>query len=70
MSEVKARAYAKINLFLRVLSAENGYHTIESVNQSVDLFDEIVLSKTEGNAITSNFKGDNSLVVLSRIAEA
>ena len=70
MSEVKARAYAKINLFLRVLSAENGYHTIESLNQSVDLFDEIVLSKTEGDAVTSDFEGDNSLVVLSRIAEA
>ena len=69
MSEVKARAYAKINLFLRVLSAENGYHTIESLNQSVDLFDEIVLSKTEGG-VTSDFAGDNSLVVLSRIAEA
>lgn len=69
MSEVKARAYAKINLFLRVLSAENGYHTIESLNQSVDLFDEIVLSKAEGG-VTSDFPGDNALVVLSRIKEA
>ena len=69
MSEVKARAYAKINLFLRVLSAENGYHTIESLNQSVDLFDEIVLSKAEGG-VTSDFAGDNSLVVLNRLAEA
>lgn len=67
MSAVKARAYAKINLFLRVLNAENGYHTIESLQQSVDLFDEIVLSSRADNMIVSDFPEDNSLTVLRRI---
>ena len=37
-------AYAKINLYLDVLSKmENGYHEIESVMQSVSLCDKITL---------------------------
>ena len=70
MSAVKARAYAKINLFLRILNAENGYHTIESLQQSVHLFDEITLSSRADDKIVSDFPGDNSLVVLQRIQQA
>ena len=70
MSEkISVRAYAKINLFLRILSVENGYHKIESFQQSVDLFDEVTLCKSGGKKITSDFPEDNSLVVLKRIAE-
>ena len=39
------RAAGKINLYLDVLSrAENGYHTIESVMQSVSLSDRVTVS--------------------------
>lgn len=42
--KLSALAYGKINLYLDVLSRmENGYHNIESVMQSVSLFDEICL---------------------------
>ena len=71
MSEfVKARGYAKINLFLRILGAKDGYHEIESLMQSIDLFDEITLSKTTNDTVTSSFSKDNSLAVLERIREA
>ena len=66
---VSARAYAKITLFLRIAAAKDGYHEIEALQQSVDLFDEITLSKRADNEITSDFAGDNSLVVLRKLAE-
>jgi 4-diphosphocytidyl-2-C-methyl-D-erythritol kinase len=47
MSSVSLSAPAKINLFLEILSKrEDGYHNIESVLQTVNLFDEITLTKT------------------------
>lgn len=71
MSEVvSARGYAKINLFLRILGAKDGYHEIESLLQSIDLFDEITLSKTADDAVTSSFSEDNSLVVLQALKDA
>lgn len=56
----KRTAYAKINLYLDVLGKmENGYHEIESVMQSVSLYDEITLTLGDGDGIeiTSNFQG-------------
>lgn len=70
MSEsVSARAYAKVTLLLRVTGKKEGYHEIEALQQSVDLFDEITLSKRKDGEITSDFAGDNSLVVLKKLAE-
>lgn len=47
------RAPAKLNLHLRVLSAEesgrnDGYHNIESVFQAIDLCDELIVEKKAG----------------------
>ena len=67
---VSARGYAKINLFLRILGAKEGYHEIESLLQSIDLFDEITLEKTTDDSVTSSFPGDNSLVVLQTLKDA
>lgn len=42
---MKIKVYAKLNLALNVLSLENeGYHQLDMVNQSIDLFDEIELT--------------------------
>lgn len=69
MSEsVKKRAYAKINLFLRVGGRKEGYHEIETLMQSIDLFDEIILAKTEDGSVTSDFPGDNSVKVLNLLS--
>lgn len=44
MAELRLRANAKINLFLEVLDKRpDGYHNIETVFQSIDLHDVIIL---------------------------
>lgn len=68
-ASVSRRAYAKINLFLRIVGAKAGYHLIESLMQSIDLCDEVTLEKREDGLLTSDFPEDNSLVVLRRLAE-
>ena len=69
MTAVNARAYAKITLFLRITAVKDGYHEIEALQQSIDLFDEITLSKREDDEITSDFPNDNSLIVLRHLAK-
>ena len=53
-----ARSYAKINLTLDILSKRSdGYHTIETIMQTVNLFDLIIVDKCEnGIKITTNKK--------------
>ena len=44
MQYLKLKAYAKVNLVLEVIGKlENGYHDIETIFQTVDLFDDIVI---------------------------
>ena len=66
---VSLRAYAKITLFLRIKGKEETHHDIETLQQSIDLFDTVTLTKRQDNEITSDFAGDNSLVVLKKLAE-
>ena len=50
MKFIVQKAYAKINFNLRVLpSRTDGYHSIESIFQTIDLFDELEVSVTEEN---------------------
>lgn len=39
------KAYAKLNLTLNVLDAQNGFHNIDSVATSVDIFDVVEVTK-------------------------
>jgi 4-diphosphocytidyl-2-C-methyl-D-erythritol kinase len=52
---MRIRAYGKINLYLQVLddsaSLGRGYHRLKTVYQTIGLYDEIILSKTEGRGI-------------------
>jgi 4-diphosphocytidyl-2-C-methyl-D-erythritol kinase len=49
---MKLRAYAKINLGLDVTGTrENGYHEVRMIMQTVDLYDEIFLEKSDGREI-------------------
>lgn len=49
------RAYAKINLGLRILERRpDGYHNIETVFHRIDLFDEIVFSSSSNIMVESN----------------
>ncbi len=50
---LKLYSYGKINLFLDIEERlANGYHTLKSVMQSIDLRDEILLDTTDENEIT------------------
>ena len=50
MKFIVEKAYAKVNFNLRVLPCRtDGYHSIESIFQTIDLFDELEVSVTEEN---------------------
>ena len=50
---IKAHAPAKINLGLEILNKRNdGYHSVDMVMQSVDLFDDIILKETNDKCIS------------------
>ena len=54
------KAYAKINLMLDILSTlENGYHELFMIMQSVGLYDEVTVEKTDSTdiIITCNVEG-------------
>ncbi len=51
MDTVKLKARAKINLSLNVTGRrDNGYHDVRMVMQSIDLYDEITISKIQRSA--------------------
>lgn len=58
-SEIKA--YAKVNLFLDITGRlDNGYHTLNTVMQQIDLYDEITAEISDGDGIF--IKCDNPAV--------
>lgn len=52
---MRIRAYGKINLYLQVLddfpSVGGGYHKLQTIYQTIGLYDEIILSHTEEQGI-------------------
>lgn len=48
MNSVKVRAYAKLNLTLEITGVSSGFHMLDSLVASVDLFDEIKAKKRKG----------------------
>ncbi len=53
---LKAKAFAKLNLFLDVLGKrEDGYHDIDSVMQSVSLYDEVELSPRDDGKVVITY---------------
>lgn len=54
---LKAKAFAKLNLFLDIVGKrENGYHDIDSVMQSVDLYDEIEAELSHDGTVTITYE--------------
>jgi 4-diphosphocytidyl-2-C-methyl-D-erythritol kinase len=59
------RSYAKLNLFLRVIGKQGGYHLLQSLMQTIDLHDEITFEESKdfhfsaSNPLLSN---DNLIV--------
>ncbi|MBR2337278.1 MAG: 4-(cytidine 5'-diphospho)-2-C-methyl-D-erythritol kinase [Clostridia bacterium] len=54
---VHTKAYAKINLSLNVFNSENGYHNLDSVVSTVDLYDEIIASKRKDDRVNVIMRG-------------
>lgn len=58
MCEICLPAYAKVNFGLNVLSREqsgySGFHNIESIFQTVNLYDELVITKQQEKTCTVN----------------
>lgn len=54
MNEYLIKAYAKINLGLDVVKRlENGYHEVKMVMQTIGIYDEILLEKTDSGIIVT-----------------
>lgn len=55
--KVREKAYAKLNLTLSVTGVRNGYHMLDSLICSVDLFDLILLNKRKDKLVTVEMHG-------------
>ncbi len=54
MDRVTQRAYAKLNLTLGVLyKRSDGYHALDSIMQSIDLFDTVTIERANDVLVTS-----------------
>ncbi len=57
MKTVKIKSYAKVNLTLEITGEEGGYHLLDSLVASVNLFDLIVLKKRKDSLCSVTMKG-------------
>lgn len=60
MDTVKIKSYAKVNLTLEIVGVEGGYHLLDSLVASVDLFDLVVVKKRKGKLSFVTMKGMGS----------
>ena len=60
MRAVKIKSYAKINLTLEIVGQQDGYHMLDSLVSSVDLYDYIVLKKRKGTLSSITMHGQGS----------
>ena len=60
MNETTVRAYAKVNLTLEIVGRENGYHQLDSLVASVDVYDSIRLKKRKGRLSSIWMHGQGS----------
>ena len=57
MESVRIKAYAKINLTLHITGVQDGYHTLDSLVASVDLYDAITIKKRRDKQIFVTMHG-------------
>lgn len=59
MNKLQRKAYAKINLVLDVLGTlPNGYHEVRMIMQTVDIWDELTLEKTQSGIVITTDSGE------------
>jgi 4-diphosphocytidyl-2-C-methyl-D-erythritol kinase len=57
MKTVKVKSYAKVNLTLEIVGTDGGFHLLDSLVASVNLFDTLVLKKRKDNLCSVLMKG-------------
>ncbi len=62
MNTVKTFAYAKVNLTLDIVGAENGYHMLDSLAVTIDLADKIVVKKRKDPLVNVFMHGKGSSI--------
>ena len=60
MNTVKIKAYAKVNLTLEITGVEAGYHMLDSLVASVDIYDLVVLKKRKDKLSSVSMHGMGS----------
>ena len=60
MNSVKIKSYAKVNLTLEITGVENGFHILDSLVASIDLFDLIHLKKRKDKLSSITMRGMGS----------
>ncbi len=63
MESVRTKAYAKINLTLYVTGERDGYHCLDSLVTSVDLFDAITVKKRKDRLVSVTMHGMGSELI-------
>ena len=60
MDTVRVKAYAKINLTLSVTGVKDGYHMLDSIVTSVDLYDAVKVKKRRDGLVSVTMRGCGS----------
>lgn len=60
MATVRVKSYAKLNLTLHITGIRDGYHMLDSVVTSVDLYDLITVKKRKDKLISISMHGQGS----------
>ena len=54
---IKEKAYAKVNLYLKVLGEKDGYHMLDTLMIKTSLFDTLYFKKIKDDNIVIKGKG-------------
>ena len=60
MESVRIKSYAKLNLTLNITGVKDGFHLLDSIVASVDLYDLIVLKKRRDKLVSISMHGCGS----------
>lgn len=59
MKKIVMKAFSKLNLALYVMPAVGGYHGLESLVVTVDVFDTVTVAKREDDVVTVRYVNDS-----------
>ena len=60
MESARVKSFAKLNLTLRVTGVKDGYHMLDSLVTSVDLYDAITVKKRRDKLDSVSMRGCGS----------